>query len=175
MSYSLPTALPAGISHPAQHLHKLLRLPEFEHLKAGEARIEFLMRGHEQIFAGRRVLGTCHLPRVQGRLKDVFIWMLEEKFGELPDFLIELDMTYWLDEAGEREREILIYHELMHADQAVDKFGTPRFDQEGRPTWRIRGHDVEEFSSVVRRYGSWSDELRAFIASAEEGNLVSSS
>jgi len=167
MGYFLPQELPQTVSQPAVHLHKLLRLTEFAHLRDGEARIEFLMRNHPQVRGGRTVLGSVHLPGVQGQLKDVFIWMLEEKFGELPDFLVILDADYW-QESGEREREILIFHELCHAIHAKDKNGDDRFDAEGRPVWGLAGHDIEEFNAVVRRYGQWSQDVRDFIAAAGE-------
>ncbi len=168
MSYALPESLPAGITSPDKFLGKLLRLPEFAHLRDGEASIRFLFRMDEKRIQGRRILGTCHLPSVQGRLKDVFLWMLEDKFGALPDFLIELDWNFWVDEADDLRREILTYHELMHAGHAIDKHGEPRFNAEGQPVYCIRGHDVEEFSEVVRRYGLYSDDLVAFFRAAEE-------
>lgn len=167
MSYSLPQDSLPEEAQPAKHYAKLLRLPEFEHLRDGEARIEFIMRGHEKIRQGRRILGTCHLPTVQGQLKDVFEWMLEEKFGEMPDYLIELEMDFWL-ESSERDREVLIFHELLHTKHAIDKHGSARFDKEGNPVWDIRGHDVEEFAEVVRRYGLHSPDLVAFFAAADE-------
>lgn len=169
MSYCLPQDLPEGSSQPAKHLQKLLRLPEFEWLRDAEVRIEFLMRGHEEVRGGRVVLGSIHQPMVQGQLKDVFVWMLERLFGELPELLIVLDTEYWMD-ADERLREVLVYHELCHAAHAQDKFGTPRFDKEGRPVIKLVGHDVEEFAAVVRRYGAYSPEIRDFINAASEGD-----
>ncbi len=163
MSYSLTSALSAGITRPETCAARLLKLPEFSHLRDGEAHIEFIMRGHPQVRAGRQILGTCHLPQVQGKLKDVFLWILAEKFGTLPDFLIELDAEWWI-ESGERDREVLVYHELSHAEQAKDKNGEPRFNEEGRPVFSIKGHDIEEFSQVVLRYGAHSPDLKAFFA-----------
>lgn len=166
--YYTEDKLPAGVSHPSKHLEKLLRLPEFAHLRDGEANIRFLFRQDVKIQQGRQILGTCHIPSVQGRLKDVFLWLLEEKFGALPDFLIELESEYWVDECDDLGREILIYHELMHAGQARDKDGEDRFDQEGRPVWCIIGHDVEEFAAVVRRYGLHDVGLKQLMQAARE-------
>ncbi|HVR48145.1 MAG TPA: putative metallopeptidase, partial [Pseudorhodoferax sp.] len=47
----------------------------------------------------------------------------------------------------------LVEHELYHVGQEMDEFGAPKFTREGMPRLCIRGHDVEEFVGVVRRYG----------------------
>lgn len=160
--------LPDGVKRPTDILAKLLRLPEFAHLRDGEANIRFLFRQDQKFEGGRRNLGRCHLPGVQGRLKDVFLWMLEQKFGALPDFLVELDAAYWLDECDDLMREILVYHEICHAIQAKDRDGEDRFDSDGNPVWALAGHDVEEFAAVVRRYGLHNSDLQYFIQAARE-------
>jgi len=164
MSFTIP-ARPG----PAEIADRLLRLPEFEHLRAGEARVVYLMRVDPVIKAGRQVLGTCYLPTVQGSLKPLFDWLLADRFGNDPpiDFLIVLDTEYW-QPASELKGEILVYHELMHCGQAVDKHGADRFDPvTGQPIWCIRGHDVEEFVAVVERYGQHNDDIRRFVAAAK--------
>lgn len=164
MSYRRPTT---ADDLPATYAAKLLKLPEFEHLRDGEAYIEWLFRLEPERRGGRDVLGTVHMPQVQGQLKDVFLWMLTELFGRLPDFLVVLDLEYW-EACDARLREILVYHELCHAIQKVDREGSPRFDEEGRPVWGLRGHDVEEFSAVVRRYGAWNPDIKEFLAAVSE-------
>lgn len=48
----------------------------------------------------------------------------------------------------------LVEHELYHCAQAVDEFGSPKFNAiTERPIFAIKGHDIEEFVGVVRRYG----------------------
>jgi len=118
------------------------------------------------------VLGTAYMPMVQGELRDCFEWLLTSLLGRWPDFLIIVDREYW-EESDARGREILVYHELLHCIQKVDQYGTPRFDkQSGRPIWGLRGHDVEEFSATVRRYGSWNDDIKLFVAAARDGDLA---
>lgn len=163
--------VPEGDEHPAIIAERLLDLPEHAHLRDNEARIEFVFRTFPQIKQGRQILGTCNLPTVTGSLRDFFTWLCVRMFGDVPDFLIILDYAYW-QESSAREREILVYHELFHAVQAVDKYGEPRFDQDGRPVWAIRGHDVEEFTQVVARYGQWNDDIRRFVAAANEGGYA---
>ncbi len=167
---SHPYALPDdNESHPARFAESILKLPEHAHLVDGEAGIDYLLRTHERIKGGRYVLGTAHMPSVQGELKECFEWLLFMLFGRLPDFLIVLDRAYW-EQATPLQREILIYHELTHCIQKVDMYGAPRFHRDGRPMWGLRGHDVEEFTAVVRRYGAYSQDIAGFIAAAIEGN-----
>lgn len=144
---------------------RVLELPEHTDLLVGGAAIDWLFRMAEKKRKGRRVIGACHMPGVQGDLSDLFDYLLDRHFGRTPDFLIVLDYTYWA-EASALEREILCFHELRHARQAVDKFNVPKFDKEGMPVWTIVGHDVEEFDDVVRRYGAHDHDLRRFVDAA---------
>jgi hypothetical protein len=47
----------------------------------------------------------------------------------------------------------LVDHELQHCCKTEDK--------QGNPVWYIQGHDVEDFVSVIRRNGLWSNALMA--------------
>jgi hypothetical protein len=139
---------------------------EFLHLRGGCPSIRFLMRTSVKIKAGRQVLGTCYQPMVQGELRPMFDWLLVQQLGCRPDFLIVLDHEYWQD-ADDLAREILVFHELMHCDQAKDQHGVPKYNKDtGLPVWKIRGHDVEEFVDVVRRYGAYSQDVKAFVEAA---------
>jgi hypothetical protein len=77
---------------------------------------------------------------------------LEEWFGRVPRFLITLDATYALA-CSDAEWCALVEHELYHIAQKTGLAGEPLFTKEGGPQLAIRGHDVEEFVGVVRRYG----------------------
>jgi hypothetical protein len=141
---------------------RVLLLPEHEDLARGEATIDWLFRTAEKRKKGRRILGTCYMPSVQGDLSDLFDHLLEQHCGRSPDYLIVLDWVYWQG-ASPREREILCFHELKHAGQARDIFGGPKFDREGRPMWAVHPHDIEEFDDVVRRYGVHSVDVASFL------------
>jgi hypothetical protein len=93
--------------------------------------------------------------------------MLVRLLGRTPDFLIVLDYEYWT-EATPLQREILVHHELLHASQAKDLFGAPRFDRDGNPMWALRPHDLEEFNDVVRRYGVHSEDVETFLRAITE-------
>ena len=144
----------------------VLLMPEHAHLVDGEAAIDWLLKRDEKIKGGRQVLGTANIPRVQGELNPCFQWLLENYFGRMPDFLIILDREFWLS-ATRRQREILVYHELTHCIHKKDMFGDPLYDENERPRWGLRGHDVEEFTAVVRRYGAWNPDLAAFFEAAK--------
>lgn len=155
---------------PAAICERLVRsCDEFAHLKDGEPAMLFLFRTTPKTKAGRDVLGTCYMHSVQGELKPMFEWLLIEKFGYYPDFMIVLDKAFW-DEADDRTREALMFHELLHAGQKHDKYGAPMFNKDtGRPTWCINGHDIEAFDAEVRRYGAWTPDIAAFVEAAKGG------
>lgn len=162
--YSLPES---GDDQPKAIYQRLVdTMPEFEDQKTHEPSVEFLMRNFDLVEGGRVVLGAVHLPKVQGKLKGVFEWMIERTFGYMPTFLIVLDTHYW-QSVGPREREILIFHEACHMGLKRDKYGEVQEDEDGRPRWGLVGHDVEEFTAVVARYGAWNGELEGFILAAQ--------
>jgi hypothetical protein len=145
------------------------RAPEFDTLRMFKPDVAFLLRLKPKFRHGKRVLGTCYLPGVQGDLSDLFDWLLEYTMGGSPTFLFVLDDEYW-GSAGVRAREILMFHEMSHCGQKRDQYGTPKFQREsGEPVWSIIGHDIEEFNAVVARYGEHDESVRAFIAAARDG------
>ncbi len=154
--------------HPQHYYDKLVKLDDHMHLYEGEAEVDFLLVAEEIVFGSKQVLGMVHMPTVQGKLKGVFTWMLLNTFGRIPDFLVLLDKDYWRGE-GDLAREILMFHEMCHMVHKEDRDGEPRYDESGRPVFGLVGHDVEEFSKTVARYGAYSPEIREFIAAAESG------
>lgn len=85
--------------------------------------------------------------------------------GAVPDSIVTIDALY-AAECGDAEICALVEHELYHCAQNRDAFGAPRFTRYGLPIWTMRGHDVEEFVGVVRRYGSDAAGLRNLIEAA---------
>ena len=160
-----PYRLPDPGNHPAVIAERVMRMPEHRHLVDNEIEIDWLMRTGEKIKGGRQVLGSVHEPTCQGEFRDLFQWMLESLLGRLPRFLVILDEAYWL-QASPRAREILVFHELAHIQHKLDRYGAPRFDKDGLPVYGINGHDVEEFTSVVARYGAYNDDVSRFVDAA---------
>jgi hypothetical protein len=141
---------------------RVLELPQHAELLEGGAAIDYLFRVAEKRRKGRRVLGMCIMPAVQGDLADLFDHLLTATLGRFPDFLIVLDWTYWC-EATLLQREILVFHELKHARQATDRLGAPRFNREGMPVWTTVDHDVSVFHDEARRYGAHDTDLARLV------------
>lgn len=89
---------------------------------------------------------------------------MREWFGEEPDYLITLAADY-CSQCSDAEFCALVEHELYHIAQKTDEFGAPKFRQDGMPSLYLKGHDVEEFVGVVRRYGA-SEEVQQLIDAA---------
>jgi ribosomal protein S27AE len=142
--------------------------PDHEHL--ADAHIGFLWTIVENTRKGRRVAGQCEEGKPQGAMgkwsraraeQQVIEW-----FGSTPDFIITLDAEYCA-QCGDAEFMALVEHELYHAAQDVDAFGQPKFSKStGRPVFTIRGHDVEQFIGVVRRYGADASGVRELVNAA---------
>jgi len=83
------------------------------------------------------------------------------------DFIILLNREEWLGAEFSRAQMLsLVDHELCHCAARLDKYGEQVQDSEGRGSWRIRRHDVEEFVEVVRRHGLWKADLEQFARAA---------
>lgn len=144
----------ASIIGTTGHLHN----PDHEHLK--ECSIGVLWTSVENIKQGRQVIGQAEIPRPQGNkwVKARQILQIVGWFGIIPEFIITLDANYCRD-CTDTEFAALIEHELYHCAQAVDDFGNPAFNRDtGEPKYTLKGHDVEEFVGVVRRYGIGNPE-----------------
>jgi hypothetical protein len=96
---------------------------------------------------------------------------LEQWFGQVPDFLLTFDAQY-AAECSDSEFCALVEHELYHAGQEQGPFG-PKFRKDGRPAFAMRGHDVEEFIGVVRRYGADAANVRALVDAANRPPEIS--
>lgn len=118
----------------------------------------------------RRILATCELgePRsTQGKWAKVAQEIqIKGWFGTVPDFIIKIDAQYAVS-CGDAEFCALVEHELYHAGQAKDEFGQPKFTKYGRPVFAMRGHDIEQFVGVVRRYGAQASGVADLIEAAK--------
>lgn len=117
---------------------------------------------------GRTVIGMAEIPafRCNQWQRARQEQQLREWFGSVPDFVITFD-AFYSDQARDIEFLALVEHELYHCSQAEDEFGEPRFNKEtGLPIYSIKGHDVEEFVGVVRRYGVVSEAVKDLVIAA---------
>jgi putative metallopeptidase len=79
------------------------------------------------------------------------------------DFVILLNQNFWDDPlVTDDQRRALLDHELCHAAVKRGDDGALVIDERGRVTYRLRKHDLEEFSSIAERYGCWKRDLETF-------------
>lgn len=151
-----------------------LHNPDHEHLR--EAKIGFLWTNVGNSKNQRQILGQTEKPQYQGNKwqKARQEQQVRQWFGTIPDFIITID-AYWADQADDVAFCALVEHELYHCAQAVDEEGELKFDRlTGLPKYAIRGHDVEEFVGVVRRYGIGDPDgaLAELVIAAANGPTV---
>lgn len=144
-----------------------------DHAHLAVARIGFLWTNVENSRKGRSVIGTAELGTPQGTMgkwgRARVVQQIVGWFGVLPDFIITIEATWWV-KASDAECCALIEHELYHCAQDKDEFGSPKFNQQtGRPVFGMRGHDVEQFIGVVRRYGAGASGVREMVEAANAG------
>lgn len=120
--------------------------------------------------AGRSVIGQCErgLPPAGKWLRGRIEMQLMGWFGHVPDFLLTFDASYGAT-CSDDEWCALVEHELYHAGQERDAFGAPKFRKSGLPAFAIRGHDLEEFVGIVRRYGADAAHVRDLVEAAKAG------
>jgi len=107
---------------------------------------------------GRTVVGQAEQVafRAGGWQKARMEQQMLDWFGDVPTYIITLAADYCA-QCSDADFCALVEHELYHIAQAKDQYGAPKFTQEGLPKLEMRGHDVEEFVGVVRRYGASPD------------------
>lgn len=90
------------------------------------------------------------------------------------DFVILLSRSFWTDTfTTDLQRRALLDHELMHAAMAHDKSGEPVVDERGRRVYRMRRHDLEEFSVIAERYGCYKRDIEHFAQSLDKSRASS--
>jgi len=138
--------------------------PEHEHLKYADIGVLWASSGFAK--GGRVVLGQAEsvMFRAGGWQKARQEQQMIQWFGRVPAFLITLAADYCA-ECSDAEFCALVEHELYHIAQKTDEYGAPKFRQDGTPSLYLKGHDVEEFVGVVRRYGA-SEEVQQLIDAA---------
>ena len=147
-----------------------------DHAHLRQAEIGFLWTNVENSRRGRRIIGQAELGEPQGAMgrwaKARAKAQVRGWFGEVPDFIVTIDALYAVD-CEDAEFAALVEHELSHCAQDHDAFGAPKFSRYGLPIWTMRGHDVEEFVGVVRRYGADAAGVRAMVDAANRGPEIS--
>lgn len=149
---------------------------EHQHLAdAMDGQIGFLWASGGYEKQGRHVIGMTeplafrsgYWQKMRGEQQ------FQQWFGqELPEFIITLDADY-CRQCGDIEFCALVEHELYHIAHATNNDGLPAYHRDtGLPKLGMRGHDVEEFVGVVRRYGM-SPEVGRLVDAANRNPEVS--
>lgn len=140
--------------------------PDHQHLM--DAEIGVLWTNVDNSRNMRGVIGQAELmpPMAMGKWQKArATQQIEEWFGGVPDFLL----TFYAPAASVMDDAsfcALVEHELYHCAQKRDQHGMPKFTQDGRPSFAIRGHDVEEFVGVVARYGAAASGVAELVEAA---------
>lgn len=122
---------------------------------------------------GRRIIGQAEFKPPGGTMGK---WQRARAKAQLHgwfgtgdlDFLITIDAEYAAS-CDDAAFCALVEHELYHCGQAQDEFGMPKFaGDSGMPVFQMRGHDVEEFVGVVKRYGVVTADVRALVEAAAD-------
>ncbi len=120
------------------------------HKHLAEAKIRYLFREGPWERQKKETWGTAQ--RITGQVKYLTGY----------DFIITISREVWQSNITFRREmmEALLDHELQHCCKDED--------QAGNNVWYIQGHDVEDFASIVRRHGLWSEELIRLMKVSEE-------
>lgn len=138
-----------------------------DHCHLADADIGIMWASYAFEKQGRTILGQAEQVAMRGGgwQKARMVQQMHEWFDRVPEFIITLAADYCA-QCNDLEFCALVEHELYHITQATDEFGAPKFNKDtGQPVLKLRGHDVEEFVGVVRRYGA-SVDVQAMIDAA---------
>jgi hypothetical protein len=148
-----------------------------DHAHLRSATLGFLWTSIPNGRAGRTIIGQCEMGEAMGGMgrwaRSRAAQQLEEWFGEVPTFVLTFFAPYCA-ECPDAEACALVEHELYHAGQERDVYGAPKFTKAGSPKFAMRGHDVEEFVGVVRRYGADAAGVRQLVEAASRKPEVGS-
>ena len=159
-----PLVLPKALQSAGEHLTRAVR--EVETL--GEWPGTTFEPARQPGAIAKALIGTLHHHLVNARIEYLYREKLERKgrvrlgvaskaaarlqYLASCDFVIEFNWEAWRILTAP-QRIALVDHELSHCG---------RDDESG--VWILVPHDVEEFSSIVGRWGLWTPDLRVFSA-----------
>lgn len=128
---------------------------------------EIISAAHEDLASAKIALAWCTswVPDADGHVTIGKCKRASDLDRELADFdfIILLRRSFWLDDrVTDGQRRALLDHELCHAGVRLDAHGDPAKDDRGRIIYRTRKHDIEEFTDIVARHGTYKADLEAF-------------
>jgi len=72
------------------------------------------------------------------------------------DYFLFIRFDYWDELASEKQKQALVFHELEHIDWK------PSVADPEVGSWVLKKHDIEEFNSVIEKFGAWEGHLDIF-------------
>lgn len=151
-----------------------LHNPDHEHLLSFQPpEISFLWAYTKCEAKERRVLGQTEkvMINVGGWKRDRQEMQLIDWFGDVPKYLITLDARV-CQVMSDVDFCALVEHELYHIGHKRNKeSGEFEYTSAGEPRLFLRGHDVEEFHGVVKRYGA-STDVQKMVELANNGPTI---
>ena len=123
----------------------------------------------------RQVANTHVIPQHHAWLKDFAIeylyrpdwakkgrtvWAQIKKASPLEKYLSGYDLIIVFNEEiwprlDDMQKRALVDHELTHVVMDVN-------EKTGEVTFGLVGHDLEEFTAIVQRYGDWTSSIKEF-------------
>jgi hypothetical protein len=151
-----------AIDYPATQMYALLD--------------ELVDQHHEDLRKARIALAWCTSwkPDVDGRVVLGKMQKASDLGRELApfDFVVLLSKRFWMHpETKETQKRALLDHELCHGALAHDAAGEPIENERGQLVFRIRKHDLEEFSAIVQRHGIWKSDIEQFARALKLGEV----
>lgn len=125
-------------------------IPNF-HAELASARIRYVFVSEAAQKGGHELYGR--VKRVSGFLE----------YAIECDFLIEVAQDKW-NELEAHQRTALVDHLLERCTGEED-------EKTGNMRWKLREPDVQEFASILDRYGAWHTQLAGFVSVAKRVNL----
>jgi hypothetical protein len=128
---------------------------------------ELVEKHHDDLKAARIALAwnLTWKPDVDGRVTLGKCKRASDLDRELSafDFVVILRKEFFEDLAvKDPQRLAILDHELCHAAPKLDVDGEQLEDDKGRKVWRLRKHDIEEFSEIVARHGCYKRDIEQF-------------
>lgn len=135
-----------------------------EHLGRHDVTVRCLFRNPAARSKGRLVYGKAR--KVAGLTAYLVGLEHAEVLGDEPVdfFVVEVAYEPWQG-LTERQRRALVDHELCHLDVEIS-------DSDEDRKLVLRGHDLEEFSEVVKRHGLWRPSVAEFTKVAKAAQLA---
>lgn len=139
---------------PAPDVKKIAEelIPKYHH-HLENIRIEYVMADKAPKHGGKEVWG--YVRKISSLPAYLAAEPSDQKDGQTESFFVMvISEPVWVNLMPDK-RIALVDHELCHCGVEVD--------DEGNSKLILIPHDLEDFTSIVRRYGLWREDVRDFV------------